>query len=47
MRIVFSVPLWSSEAKMSPATSEVTSGNSHTEPKMSTTRGMAKPDWRT
>ncbi len=38
-----SVPLWSSEAKMSPATSAVMSGNSHTAPNSSMTSGTTSP----
>ena len=47
VRIVFSVPLWSSEAMMSPATSAVISGNSQIEPNSSSTSGTARPDSRT
>ena len=43
MKIVFSVPLWSSEAKMSPATSAVINGNSHTAPNSISTSGTASP----
>ena len=43
VRIVFSVPLRSSEATMSPATSAVISGNIQTEPNSSSTSGTASP----
>ena len=43
VRIVFSVPLWSSAATMSPATSAVMSGNIQIEPKSSSTSGIASP----
>ena len=43
VRIVFSVPLWSSAATMSPATSAVISGNIQIEPNSSSTSGIASP----
>ena len=43
VRIVFSVPLWSSAATMSPATSAVMSGNIQIEPNSSRTNGIARP----
>ncbi len=43
VRIVFRVPLWSSEAKMSPATSAVISGNIQTAPNSRITSGTASP----
>ena len=43
VRIVFSVPLWSSEATMSPATSAVISGNIQIEPNSRSTSGIARP----
>ena len=45
--MVFSVPLRSSAATMSPATSETMSGNSQIEPNRSSTSGMASPVSRT
>ncbi len=47
VRIVFSVPLPSSVATMSPATSAVTSGKNQNAPKNSPTSGIASPDSRT
>ena len=47
VRIVFSVPLWSSVATMSPATSAVISGSSQNAPKARQTSGTAKPVSRT
>ena len=47
VRIVFSVPLESSVATMSPATSAVTSGKNQKAPKNSPTSGIARPDSRT
>jgi hypothetical protein len=47
VRIVFSVPLWSSAATMSPETSDVISGKSQIEPKTSRTSGIASPESRT
>ena len=43
VRIVFSVPLWLSDATMSPATSAVISGNAQIDMKKSTTNGVARP----
>jgi len=43
VRIVFSVPLWSSEAKMSPATSAVIRGYIQIEPNSSSTSGIDRP----
>ncbi len=47
VRMVFSVPFWSSVATMSPATSDVTSGISQIEPNARHTSGMARPVSRT
>ena len=47
VRIVFSVPFWSSVATMSPATSAVISGSSQNAPKARQTSGTAKPVSRT
>jgi hypothetical protein len=47
VRIVFSVPLPSSAATMSPATREVTSGKNQIEPKKRPTSGIARPESRT
>jgi len=47
VRIVFRVPLWSSEATMSPATSAVIRGNIQIEPNRRSTSGTASPvEWR-
>jgi hypothetical protein len=43
VRIVFRVPLWLSEATMSPATSAVTSGRPQIDMKKRTTNGTASP----
>ena len=43
VRIVFNVPLWLSEATMSPATSAVISGNAQIDMKNRTTNGVASP----
>ena len=43
VRIVFSVPLWLSEATMSPATSAVISGRPQIDMKKRTTNGTASP----
>jgi hypothetical protein len=43
VRIVLSVPLPSSDATMSPATSAVISGNIQIEPNSSSTNGIARP----
>jgi hypothetical protein len=43
VKIVFSVPLWSSEAKMSPATSAAISGNIQIAPNSRITSGTASP----
>ena len=47
VRIVLSVPLPSSLATTSPATSATISGNSQIEPKISSTGGIARPVSRT
>ena len=47
VRIVLSVPLPSSAATMSPATSEAISGKSQIEPNVSRTSGAASPESRT
>ena len=47
VRIVFSVPFWSSVATMSPATSAVISGISQNAPKERHTSGTASPVSRT
>ena len=44
VRIVFRVPLPSSLATMSPATSEATSGSMKTDRKVSISTGVASPD---
>ena len=43
VKIVLSVPWWSSVATMSPATSAAISGNRNAEPKSSSTSGVASP----
>ncbi len=47
VRIVLSVPLWSSDATMSPATSAVISGSRKADAKVNSTSGIARPDWCT
>ena len=47
MKIVFIVPLWCSEAMMSPATSAAISGKSQIDANSSSTSGIARPDSRT
>src|SRR3954451_22326320 len=44
VRTVLSVPFWSSDATMSPATSAVMSGNNQYDPNVSSTSGTASPD---
>ena len=45
VRIVFRVPLPSSLATMSPATSEATSGSMKADRNSSIRTGVARPDW--
>ena len=45
VRIVFRVPLPSSVATMSPATSEATRGSMKTDRNSSISTGVASPDW--